>query len=128
MTITLLTLTPLLGALVVAVFARGDRTARSLSFVFNLIALCFVAVLGLRFDATSPVLQFKEQFQWIPSLNIEYFVGLDGLGFIMVLLAALVVPFAVLASPRIEDRPYAYYSLLLLLQAGLFGAFTALNF
>ena len=69
MTITLLTLTPLLGALVVAVFARGDRTARSLSFVFNLVALCFVAVLGMRFDTTSPVLQFKEQFQWIPSLN-----------------------------------------------------------
>ena len=126
--LTLLTLTPLLGALVVVIFTRSDRSARSLSFAFNLVALALVSVVALRFDASSPLLQFTERYAWIPSLNVDYFIALDGLGLIMVVLAALVVPFAILASPRIEDRPHAYYSLLLLLQAGLFGAFTALNF
>src|SRR5207248_7465206 len=46
---------------------------------------------------------------------------------LMVLLSAIVVPFALLAS-RIEESANAYFSLMLLLQGGLFGAFTALNF
>jgi NADH-quinone oxidoreductase subunit M len=126
--ITLLTATPLLGALLVGIFGRSDRLARSLAFVFNVGALIAAIVLCAGFNSGSPELQWPERYRWISSLNIDYFVAVDGLGLLMVLLAALVVPFAVLASPRIDDRPHAYYGLLLLLQAGLFGAFTALNF
>ena len=64
----------------------------------------------------------------MPSLGIEYFVAVDGLSLLMVLLSALVVPFALLASWRISDRPRVFFSLLLFLQAGLFGTFTSLNF
>ncbi len=63
-----------------------------------------------------------------PSLGVEYFVGVDGLGLLMVLLTAIVTPMAMLASWRIEDKAPVYYSLMLFLQAGLFGTFTALNF
>jgi len=50
------------------------------------------------------------------------------LGLLMVLLTALVVPFALIASWRVAANTKAFVSLMLLLQAGLFGAFTALNF
>src|SRR5258705_1971579 len=46
----------------------------------------------------------------------------------MVLLTAIVVPIAILASWRIEEKVPLYFSMFLLLQAGLFGTFTALNF
>ena len=46
----------------------------------------------------------------------------------MVLLSAIVVPMAMLASWRIEERVPLYFALVLFLQAGLFGTFTALNF
>src|SRR5438034_10380312 len=46
----------------------------------------------------------------------------------MLLLSALVVPMAMLASWKIEDRVPSYFALVLFLQAGLFGTFTALNF
>src|SRR6476646_7025776 len=46
----------------------------------------------------------------------------------MVLLSAIVVPMAMLASWRIEERVPIYFALVLFLQAGLFGTFTALNF
>jgi NADH-quinone oxidoreductase subunit M len=89
-----------------------------------------------KFDPKSGELQFPERYDWIPSLNVQYFVGVDGLGLLMVLLAALIVPFALLASgnsqsasrePQSGPGP-SFVSLLLFLQAGLFGAFTALNF
>ena len=46
----------------------------------------------------------------------------------MLLLSAVVVPMAMLASWRIEERVPLYFALVLFLQAGLFGTFTALNF
>jgi len=46
----------------------------------------------------------------------------------MVVLAALITTMSVLASWRNEDRPHLYFSMVLFLESGLFGAFTALNF
>jgi hypothetical protein len=82
----------------------------------------------LHFDAKSGGLQFVEKFDWVPSLGIQYFLGVDGLGLLMVLLTAIVTPLAILASWRMDDRPHVYHALILWLQAGLFGTFTALNF
>ncbi len=55
-------------------------------------------------------------------------MAVDGLGLLMVLLSAIVVPMAMLASWKIEERVPLYFALVLFLQAGLFGTFTALNF
>jgi len=52
----------------------------------------------------------------------------DGLGLLMVALTALIVPMALLASGQVRERVPLYFALLLFLQAGLFGTFTALNF
>ena len=73
-------------------------------------------------------LQFVEQHNWIEALGAQYFVAVDGLGLLMVLLAAIVTPMAMLATWRKEEKVPAYYAMMLLLQAGLFGTFTALNF
>ncbi len=56
-------------------------------------------------------MQFIESFAWVPSLGIEYHLGVDGLGLLMVLLSALVpvVPFALLASWKIENNPQALF-------------------
>ncbi|HVM50214.1 MAG TPA: NADH-quinone oxidoreductase subunit M, partial [Candidatus Acidoferrum sp.] len=51
-----------------------------------------------------------------------------GLGLLMVLLTAIVVPMAMLASGNIAERVPSYFALVLFLQTGLFGTFTALNF
>ncbi len=81
-----------------------------------------------RFDSASGDLQFQERHAWIPTLGVDYRVGVDGLGLLMLLLSAIVVPMAMLASWQIEDRVPLYFALVLFLQAGLFGTFTALNF
>jgi NADH-quinone oxidoreductase subunit M len=126
--ISLLTFTPLLGAIVVA--GTGGRCpgwARGLTVVFNGLALVMACGLWANYQPAGGY-QFGEQHGWVRSLNVEYFVALDGLGLVMVLLTALVVPFAVLSSREIKERPALYYALMLFLQSGLFGVFTALNF
>jgi NADH-quinone oxidoreductase subunit M len=127
--ITILTAVPLIGAVVLAlVDSQKKSLGRGLALSFSFVSLLLAIVLWKNFDISSSSIQFVERYSWIPSIGVEYFVGVDGLGLLMVLLAAIVVPFALLASWKVEERTNVYFSLMLFLQAGLFGAFTALNF
>jgi NADH-quinone oxidoreductase subunit M len=127
--ITVLTFVPFLGAIVLA-FGRSDNLVltRRFALVTSLISLALVLAMWKCFDASSGGFQFEERHAWIPALGAEYRVAVDGLGLLMLLLTAIVTPLAMLASWRNEDRPHIYLSLVLFLQAGLFGTFTALNF
>jgi NADH-quinone oxidoreductase subunit M len=125
----MLTLLPLLGGLgVVCVGAGQARVARAMSLGFSFGALALAVGVWHRFDPSVGGMQFGERCDWVPSLNIEYRLGLDGLGLLMVMLTALVVPLALLTSGADRERGHLYFALVLWLQAGLFGTFTALNF
>src|SRR5258708_929908 len=127
--ITCLTLAPLIGGLVlVGLDEKQNNLARCLGLLFSAIPAALVLMIWSEFDNTSPDLQFVERAAWIPSLGIEYFVGLDGLSLMMILLSAIVTPIAMLASWKIEGRVPVYFALVLFLESGLFGVFTAMNF
>jgi NADH-quinone oxidoreductase subunit M len=127
--LTILTLVPFLGGIVIAgLGAERKNLVRGLTLATSLVGLGGAVCMWLHFDAKSGGLQFVEKFDWVPSLGIQYFLGVDGLGLLMVLLTAIVTPLAILASWRMDDRPHVYHALILWLQAGLFGTFTALNF
>jgi NADH-quinone oxidoreductase subunit M len=125
--ITVLTLLPLLGALVIACI-KHERIGRTVAFGINLAALAIAFTLWTRFDSMSANLQFVERYAWAPSLGAEYFVGIDGLSLLMVLLTCLVIPFALVAAWKFERVSNTYTALMLSLQSGLIGTFTALNF
>ena len=126
--LTLITLLPLIGGIIVAGLGEQKRLAREIAFAASLLSLALALVLWKCFNAASGDLQFVEKHDWIPTLGVNYFVGVDGLGLLMVMLTAIVVPLALLAAWGIKDRPQIYFALVLFLQAGLFGTFTALNF
>ncbi len=127
--ISILTFVPLAGAiLLIGLHSRQKGLARGLALGFSLLNLVLAVTLWAQFDPRSSGLQFVERHEWIKSLGAQYFVGVDGLGALMVLLTALVVPIAILASWRIDEKVPIFFSLVLFLQSGLFGTFTALNF
>lgn len=127
--LTLITLVPLLGALcVVGLKAEEAKPARGLALGFSLLALALVALVWRHFQPALGGLQFEERHLWISTLGVEYHLGVDGLGLLMLGLSAIVVPMAILASWKIQERAPLYFTLVLLLQAGLFGTFTAQNF
>ncbi len=127
--LTLLTLVPLLGGLIVA--SLGERRApfaRPWALGFAALTLVLAGVLGTQFDRAVGHLQFVERHAWIPALAVDYHLGVDGLGLLLVVLTTLLVPMAMLASARVNRRAPLYFGLMLLLEAGLVGTFTALNF
>jgi NADH-quinone oxidoreductase subunit M len=126
--LSILTLIPLLGGGLTLLAPNQSKLPRRLAFVASLLALAVAALLWAMFDTSNPGYFITERCAWVPSLGIEYHLGLDGLGLLMVLLSALLVPFAMIASWKIEQNPKLYFALILFLEAGLFGTFTALNF
>jgi NADH-quinone oxidoreductase subunit M len=127
--LTLLTLVPLAGGfLVLATGKSNTHLARGLAVATSSVALGLTLWLWHIFDAASGLLQFEERHPWIPSLGVEYHVAIDGLGLLMLLLSAIVVLMSLAASWSNREHGRLYLALVLFLEAGLFGTFTALNF
>lgn len=134
--ISFLTFIPAVGALLMFIIPPGNtRVPRMLALGTSLLCLVLSIALWFHFDSSSRVMQFTERHSWITKpdsqtfgLATEYFVGVDGLGVLMVLLTAIIAPIAIGASWRTEERTPSYYALVLFFQTGLFGTFTALNF
>jgi NADH-quinone oxidoreductase subunit M len=126
--LTFLTLIPILGGGAALLAPSQSQLPRRIAFVASLLALSCAALLWMTFDTDKTGYQFVESLAWVPSLGIDYHLGIDGLGLLMVLLSALIVPFAMLSSWKIGQNPKLYFALILFLEAGLFGTFTALNF
>jgi len=126
--LSIITFLPIVGALILSGLGSERRLVRPMSLAFALLPLALTIFLCGHYDSTSPDLQFVERHQWIPSIGAEYFVAVDGLGLVSLLLAGIVIPIAMLASRDIAEDAHIYFALLLLLQSGLYGAFTALNF
>lgn len=123
--INLLTFAPI--AAVLLILAAPARLARVMALIGTLVSLGLTLHLLQNFDAVNPI-NFVYKAKWIPALNIEYFVGLDAINALVLLLAALLAPLVVLASWDHDDRPRTYFVLLSVQFTGLFGVFTALNF
>ncbi len=127
--LTILMALPLAGALtVLAPGSKNKPLVRWMALAFSGASLLITLFLWHSFQSTADGFQFQEMHSWIPSLNVSYRVGIDGLGLLMLLLTAIVVPIGMLASWQIEERVPLYFSLALTLQACLVGTFTALNF
>jgi NADH-quinone oxidoreductase subunit M len=120
--ITALIVIPLVGALTLYVGRPTD--ARRVALIFNAFSAFCALMLWQKFDAAAAGLQVVERHAWIPAIGAEYLVGIDGLSLLLVLLTSVVFPFAFFAQ-RLERGACA---LMLVMQAALYGTFTAQNF
>lgn len=72
-------------------------------------------------------LAFREQIPWLTTLGISYHLGVDGLNAPMVLLTGMVTVAGVLISWRIQDRIREFMAFFMLLVAGVYGVFLAVD-
>ncbi len=127
--LSVLTFLPLAGALAVLLLGRWlPSRARGLAVAFAVAALLLALMIWHRFDSNAITMQFQEFRAWAPSLGMSYHLGVDGLGVLMLVLSAIVVLMSLAASWANPRQGPVYFALVLLLEAGLFGTFTALNF
>lgn len=127
--LTLLLALPMAGfVVVIATPRRYASFIKWAAFFFSLIA--FVASLFLLTEpfALDGELHWAGRVDWIPSANISYALGVDGLSILLVLLTTLLSPISILSSwSAIEDRLKEYYAFMLLLETGMVGVFVAMD-
>jgi len=122
--LTLLTVLPLAGA---AISLCSGKHARGVALITTVTSLALALVVWTKLP-TNGGIGLVERVSWAPSLGIEYHLGVDGLGALMLVLSAIVTLMSVDAAHRVHHQPGLYFGLVLVLEAGLFGSFTALNF
>ena len=126
--LTALVFTPLAGALVIVLLLRNPRVVRGFAVAVTVADLALAAIAFSTYDLEQGGLQLVEQLDWIAPLNVQYFLGLDGLNAPLVLLTGLVGMCAAIASAGIHVRVREYYAWLLVLQTAVMGVFVALDF
>ena len=125
--LTLATFLPLVGAAVILLVGRA-RLSRWIALATTLSTAAASAPLYLHFDKTSSALQFVESRDWIPSLNITYAMGVDGISLPFIFLAALLSILCVGASwTSVQTRVGEFYAALLVAETAMIGLFAAAN-
>jgi NADH-quinone oxidoreductase subunit M len=125
--LTVTTFLPLVGAGAALLF--GERLARWIGLATTLATLAVSAPLYLRFDQTSTALQFVETVPWIPSWNVAYSMGVDGISLPFIFLCVLVSVLCVGVSwTAVSMRPREFYATLLVAETAMIGLFAATNF
>ncbi len=122
---------PLIGALFIVFLIPKTQTKAIKWFAFWIAIVDMIASLLLLpgFDASSYHMQFTERVSWIPSIGAEYYLGIDGISLLLIVLTTILTAISVLCSfAAIEDREKEYYVSLLLLSTGMLGVFMALDF
>ncbi len=118
---------PLLASVAVA-FTRNIRLAKNLALAFVSLELIATLVVVLLFNVELDNFQLVEQHQWIPSLNINYLVGVDGISVLFLPMSALLTLMAIVASwNSVQHQACLHFALLLALEGITIGVFLALD-
>ena len=129
---------PAFGALLILLGAwrLGDEFVKWMSLAFTIGVFIATLVLAgfhssgvdIGFDKSVADMQYTFSVPWIESFNINYFMGMDGISFPLLLLTSFVSMLAMGASWNINKYVPAYCILFLLLETGMLGVFLALDF
>ena len=125
------TFLPLVGALLILLIKDDSEASRRNIRNVALLTTIFVFILSLviwaGFDNSNPGFQMVEQIDWMGG-GISYYMGVDGISVLFVVLSAFLMPFCILASwISVEKRVKEYMIAFLILETLMIGVFCALD-
>ncbi len=120
---------PILGAIPVLLLGSERRfLVRWLALAVALAGFAVTLPLYTGFDATQSGMQFVEQLPWVPRLNLEYLLGVDGISMPFILLNSFITIMVVMAGWTVIEKKQAQYMAAFLIMSGLMnGIFSALD-
>ncbi|MCA9935503.1 MAG: NADH-quinone oxidoreductase subunit M [Anaerolineales bacterium] len=134
--LSIIALSPIVAAIIILMMPkeRGEN-ARMLALAAMIIGLILSLYVYIAYNQNLPdpsarwadTLMFVETHAWIPSIGVNYIMGVDGLSATLVLLTSIVGLGGVLISWSIDDRPREFYAFFMLLVAGVHGVFVAVD-
>ena len=128
--ISIVTFLPLVAAIIMAVFLRGDDGAAQLNakrLAFAATAATFLVSIFLlvQFDAANTGFQLVEERDWM--LGLTYKVGVDGISVLFVMLTTFLMPITIASCWGVKHRVKEYMIALLILETLMIGVFVSLD-
>jgi len=127
--LTLLTFFPLVGVLILFLIPSDRKDAlRWTALAVSLVTFGISIWVLTMFNASNPDLQLVAQYDWITvaGWNIQYYLGVDGLSILLVLLTTFLTPISILSTwTAVEERVKDFMIFFLLLEVGMTGVFLA---
>ena len=121
---------PILGGILI-LWTGGDRNAqlaRKIALGFSGGTFLLSLSLYADFDITTASMQFVEQYEWIESLHIQYFLGVDGISMPLIILTTLLTIIVVIAGWEVITKRVAQYMASFLIMEGLMiGVFSSMD-
>ena len=120
---------PIIGMVAIAFIPREKEDVIKITAAATTgLQFLLTLVLWKNFDSGSGAMQFMERAEWIPSFNIAYILGVDGLSLPMAILTGLLCFLGVFVSWNINKAVKGYFALFLLLDTGIMGVFLSMDF
>jgi len=128
--LSIITFIPLIGALVLAFFLRGDDAAAQANAkwvaLITTSATFVVSIFLLAgFDPSNTGFQFVEEREWL--MGLKYKMGVDGISVLFVMLTTFLMPLTIAACWEVKVRVKEYMIAFLVLETLMIGVFTALD-
>src|SRR5215213_6465235 len=123
---------PIAGAMLL-LFVGGDEEesapmVRKIALTISLLVFAETLLLWSRFNPASGDFQFVERYAWIPAFGIDYFVGVDGISLLLLVLTGFLTPIALLSSwVSVEKKIKEFSIFILALEAAMLGVFVSLD-
>src|SRR5260370_3212273 len=129
--LTFLVVLPIAGAILLLFVRDEERNApliRNVALVVSVLVFGETLLLWSRFNPGAGDLQFVERHAWIPSFGIDYFVGVDGISLLLLVLTGFLTPLALLSSWESVHKKLKEFSVfILLLESAMMGVFMSLD-
>jgi NADH-quinone oxidoreductase subunit M len=130
--LTLSWVLPLAGAILLLLIGnadgRRDGVMRWLALIVSLATFAVTMGIWMAFDASSADYQLVERLSWIPAFGIDYYIGVDGISLLLVVLTGFLTPIALLSSWESVERKVKEFSIFILaLEAAMIGVFLSLD-
>jgi NADH-quinone oxidoreductase subunit M len=124
-------LLPIVGLLVILFFLDDEKHSEQIKWTalgFSVAVFLASVLMAFGFDTSDGGLQFAQKNDWLPSMGVTYYVGVDGLSMLLVLLTTIIMPISIMASfttSVIQERGRGklYYMFMLLLEWSMLGVF-----
>lgn len=118
---------PIVFSLILAAWPQKS-TLRQLALGFSVLQFAASALMLKDFDSGFSGLQFVEKFSWIERFGISYFVGIDGISVMLVMMTTFLMPIMILASWKsIDEKIKGFHIALFILQSAMLGSFLAVD-
>ena len=123
---------PLIGALALLLIGNRDgardQFIRVATLAIALVTFAATLALWVGYRPGTTEFQFVERYAWIPFFGVEYYIGIDGISLLLIVLTGFLTPLALLSSwESVEKKVKEFSIFVLLLESAMLGVFASLD-